>query len=363
MPIPAIFLELAFALHQVRDRERHTHLFVQGERNAGADLEAVANAYFARCLDRRVGADVVERLFHVVRVGQAAEQHRRIERLDQGDPRRNRPDAVTGRQGFRHGQVGVIGHPNQLDAERVFAGRRLDAQGHYGIRRVGRFVEELVGDTEVDVAYGRVFLDGVFGRDVCGAAIAATGLVRGLTVDHRHVQVELPAIVEVVATGEVKRPGVGLDPVQVDSAQEDRVQGEKTVEDQLAGIVAGVGYPGFDAELATAEKPAGLVIQVRNALRRLRVIGQRLSIRAAAASGGCGCGAGADAWITLEIRGRLGQAFGRGRSGLLFDLADPLFENRQGFLLYFVSLFQLQELLFESLQFRVRCCLQHRRRE
>ncbi|MNS68399.1 hypothetical protein D3C72_1016810 [compost metagenome] len=130
----------------------------------------------------------------------------------------------------------------------------------------------------------------------------------------------------------------------------------------MAGIVAGVGYPGFDAELATAEKPAGLVIQVRNALRRLRVIGQRLSIRAAAPPRG-GCGAGADAWIALEIRWRLGQAFGSGRGGLLFDLADPLFENRQGFLLYFVSLFQLQELLFESLQFRVRCCLQHRRRE
>ncbi|MCY1250860.1 hypothetical protein D9M72_645430 [compost metagenome] len=98
MPISAIFLELAFALHQVRDRERHTHLFVQGERNAGADLETVANAYLARCLGRRIGADVVERFFQVIGVGQAAEQHRRIERLDQRDPRRNRPDAVTGWQ-------------------------------------------------------------------------------------------------------------------------------------------------------------------------------------------------------------------------------------------------------------------------
>ena len=76
-----------------------------------------------------------------------------------------------------------------------------------------------------------------------------------------------------------------------------------------------------------------------------------------------GTGAGGDIWIALEVRWRLGQAFGRRRSGLFFDLTDPLFEHRQGFLLYFVSLLQLQKLLFESLQFRVRCCLQHRRRE
>ncbi|MNF15201.1 hypothetical protein D3C80_2177050 [compost metagenome] len=48
---------------------------------------------------------------------------------------------------------------------------------------------------------------------------------------------------------------------------------------------------------------------------------------------------------------------------MIFYLADPLFEYRQGFLLYFVSLLQLQKFLFQKLYLRVRCCLHHHRRK
>ncbi|CAI8967110.1 hypothetical protein EMIT0232MI5_70013 [Pseudomonas sp. IT-232MI5] len=48
---------------------------------------------------------------------------------------------------------------------------------------------------------------------------------------------------------------------------------------------------------------------------------------------------------------------------MLFNLADSLFKYRKGFLLYFVSLFQLQKFLFQGLYICVRCCLKHRRRE
>ncbi|MNN73604.1 hypothetical protein D3C81_1897360 [compost metagenome] len=48
---------------------------------------------------------------------------------------------------------------------------------------------------------------------------------------------------------------------------------------------------------------------------------------------------------------------------MLFNLADSLFEDRQGLLLYFVSLLQLQKLLFQGFYIGVRCRLQHRGRE
>ncbi|MNK98445.1 hypothetical protein D3C87_1188070 [compost metagenome] len=106
-------------------------------------------------------------------VGQATEQHGRIVRFDQRDARCDRPDAITGRQCVRYEQVGVGVHLTQLDAERVLAGRCLDTQGDYGIRRVDRLVEELIGNTEVDVADLRVTGHGFFGCHACGATIAA----------------------------------------------------------------------------------------------------------------------------------------------------------------------------------------------
>ncbi|MNN37456.1 hypothetical protein D3C81_1514060 [compost metagenome] len=85
-------------------------------------------------------------------------------------------------------------------------------------------------------------------------------------------------MVQVVAGGQVQGPVIGLDPVEVDVTEENRVQGQEAVEHQGAGIVVGVGQAGFDAELAATEEAAGLVIQVGNALRRLRVILERLAV-------------------------------------------------------------------------------------
>ncbi|MNG27177.1 hypothetical protein D3C84_1122670 [compost metagenome] len=82
----------------------------------------------------------------------------------------------------------------------------------------------------------------------------------------------------VVAGGQVQCPVVGLDAVEVDVAEENRVQCQKTIERQRACIEVRVGEAGFDTELAAAEEPAGFVIQVGHALRRLGILFERLAV-------------------------------------------------------------------------------------
>src|SRR3546814_14966163 len=84
--VSAVLLEFAFLLYEVGNRERHTHLLVQREGNARADLEAVTDPHLARYPLVHGGAYIVEGLFKVVGVGKAAEQHCRIEGLDQRAP-------------------------------------------------------------------------------------------------------------------------------------------------------------------------------------------------------------------------------------------------------------------------------------
>ncbi|MNS16638.1 hypothetical protein D3C72_482920 [compost metagenome] len=219
-------------------------------------------------------------------VGQAAEQHRRVERLDQRDARRDRPDAVAGGQGVRYKQIGVGIGLAKFDAERILARWRLDPQGDHRVRCIDRLVEELVSNAEVDVANGWILGDGFFCGDSRRALIAAARLISRFAIHHGHVQVELPAIIEVVAARQVESPGVGLDPVEVDVAEKNRIQREEAVENQLARVIARIGDAGFDAELAAAEEATGLVVQVGNALRRLRIVRQRLPVRSATAPGG-----------------------------------------------------------------------------
>ena len=169
---------------------------------------------------------------------------------------------------------------DQLDAKRILAGWGLDAQGEYRVRQVGRFVEELVGNPGVDVANRRILIYVALGCDVRTAVVATTGLVSRGAIDHGHVQVELPAVVVVVAAGEIQCVSVSLDPVQVDVAQKDRVQCEEAVECQLASVVVGIRQTRLETELAAAEEAAGLVIQVGHTLRRLRIVCQRLSVDA-----------------------------------------------------------------------------------
>ncbi|MNT31236.1 hypothetical protein D3C72_1670640 [compost metagenome] len=156
MPIATVLLDLALAGELIGERERHTHLLVQGECNAGAHLPGITQFHVARHLGVDLRADVAERVFHVVGVGQAAEQHGRVEGLDQRDTRGDRPDTVAGRQVFGHRKVIVCRVTDQFDAVRVVTGRRLDAQGKDRVGPIGRFVQKLVGKANVYIADGRV---------------------------------------------------------------------------------------------------------------------------------------------------------------------------------------------------------------
>ncbi|MNS95350.1 hypothetical protein D3C72_1296060 [compost metagenome] len=164
-----------------------------------------------------------------------------------------------------------------------------------------------------------------------------------MTVDHRDVDIELPALVKVVAGRQVQGPVIGLDPVEVDITEEDRIQGQEAVEHQGTCIVVGIGQAGFDAELAATEEAAGFVIQVGNALRRFRIFFQRLAVGTAGGSWrACGhCLAAPDGF-----GGGFGQAFGSRCRGCFFDLTYTLLKYHQRLLLCFVTLFQLHEFLF-----------------
>ncbi|MNE24311.1 hypothetical protein D3C80_1175970 [compost metagenome] len=280
MPVAAIGFDLALAGELVGHRERHAHLFVQGKGNTAANLPGVAKLHVTRHLAVDLRADIAERVLHVVGVRQAAEQHGRVEGLDQRDARRDRPHAVAGRQAVRHCQVVVAVYFAQLDAIWVLAGRRLDPQGGNRVRPGLVLVEELVGHAHVDIADFRVAGDGCIGGGRPGASRTA-GRVGRFAIHHGDVDVELPALRQVVARGHVQGPVVGLDPVKVDTAEEDRIQCQEAIERQRTGIVMGVGDTRFEAELATAKESAGLVIQVGNALRRLGIGRQRLAVRAA----------------------------------------------------------------------------------
>src|SRR5690606_7700852 len=135
-------------------------------------------------------------------------------------------------------------------------------------------------DADVDIADFRVAGDGFVGGGRPGAA-RPTGRVGGFAVYHRHVDVELPALCQVVARGQVQGPVIRLDAVQVDIAQENGVQRQEAVERQRTSVVMGIGQAGFEAEFAATKEAAGLVVQVGYALRRLGVGGQRLAVGAA----------------------------------------------------------------------------------
>ncbi|MNT49750.1 hypothetical protein D3C72_1866220 [compost metagenome] len=83
---------------------------------------------------------------------------------------------------------------------------------------------------------------------------------------------------QVVTGGQVQGPVIGLDTVKVDVAEENRIERQKTVEDQCTGIVVRVGQAGFDAELAATKEAAGFVIQVGDALRWFRIFFERLPV-------------------------------------------------------------------------------------
>ncbi len=261
-------------------------------------------------------------------------------------------NAVAGGQVVGHVEVVVARYLLQLDAVGILAGGRLDPQADHRVRGALAFVEELVGDAEADVAQAWVAGHRFLG-DLRGRAAGAGGLVGRFAIDHRGVDIHLPALVPVVAAGQVEGPDVGIDLVHADVAEEDRVQRQEAVEEQLAGVVVAVGEAGLQAEGAAAEEAAGVLVDVFHAGR-----GRAIVLEAGAV------GAGDRVGVVARLRrrlDRLDQALRLRRLGLRLDLAHALFEDHQGVLLGLVALAQLQEFLLQRLDLGLRRGLRQER--
>src|SRR5690606_14086539 len=75
------------------------------------------------------------------------------------------------------------------------------------------------------------------------------------------------------------------DLVDAEVAEEDCIQGQEAIEEELLGIVVAVGEAGLDAETATAEKAAGLLVKGFDAGGRFGILPQSLPIACPAAAG------------------------------------------------------------------------------
>src|SRR5690606_4211410 len=159
-------------------------------------------------------------------------------------------------------------------------------------------------------------------------------LVGGFAVDKGDVDFELPALSPVVPCGQVEGEGVGVDLVDAEVAEEDRIQGQEAIEEELLGIVVAVGKAGLDAETATAEKATGLLVKGFDAGGRFGILPQGLPIACPAAAGCRRAGRsgtghlGAAGWLSGRLRG----------TGSPLQLTQPLLENHQRILLRLISL-------------------------
>src|SRR5690606_670265 len=214
----------------------------------------------ARLPGALIGADVAEILLEVVGVGKVAEQHRGVHGLDQGNAGSHGPDAVAGRQLFRNREVVVVGRPDHLDPVRVSPRGRLYPQADDRVGPRGVLVEHLEGDAGTDITQLGARAAGALGY-IGRTAAGSGGFVCHIPIEKGYLQVELPAFVQVVAGRQVEGEVVGVDLVDVDVAQKDRVQGQEAVENQLSGVVVAVGQAGFQTEGAVAEEAGCLVVQ------------------------------------------------------------------------------------------------------
>src|SRR5690606_36262521 len=123
-----------------------------------------------------------------------------------------------------------------LDAVGVAPGGSLDPQTSHRIRPGWSFVEKLVGQSEADIPDVRVPLDRGLAAPGTGA-VGTRRLVGGVAGDKGDVDFDLPVLLPVVPGGQVEGEGVGVDLVDAEVAEEDRIQGQKTVEEELLGIV------------------------------------------------------------------------------------------------------------------------------